>query len=256
MVDKILNVNSIIFISLQTWRQEKCTLNWDRLVQTDSVVTFIYFVNQILHLVWMEWGSTHQQLIAHNSNRPNINFVAVTLLLEQLWRAIKWCTTNAQLWIIAFVNNSTEPKVRNVSFKIATSQIEIYKELILFLFIHSVNFRIFWEVKQDICELNITMDNTKFPDVFASEYNLPKNLTDFELSYCLAQFEQYCEVKAVAIVLHHVDIRLRFYRVVQTHTILRLYHIVDLHFFLDCVQILLRDVCHFHYFASIRLRCF
>jgi hypothetical protein len=28
------------------------------------------------------------------------------------------------------------------------------------LFIHSVNFRIFWEVKQDICELNITMDNT------------------------------------------------------------------------------------------------
>lgn len=160
MVDKILNVNSIIFISLQTWRQEKCTLNWDRLVQTDSVVPFIYFVNQILHLVWMEWGSTHQQLITHNSNRPNINFVAVTLLLEQLWRAIKRCPTNAQLWIIAFVNNSTESKVRYVSFKIATSQIEIFKELVLFLFIHIVNFRIFWEVKQDICELNITMDNT------------------------------------------------------------------------------------------------
>lgn len=137
----------------------------------------------------MEWRSTHQQLITHDSNCPNINLVAVTFLFKQLGWAVKGCATDTELWVVAFIDDSTEPKVRNVSSKIPSSQIEVFEELVLFLFIHSVNFGIWWEVKQDICEFNVTMNNTKLPDVFAAEYNLLKNLAYFELSYRFSQLE-------------------------------------------------------------------
>ena len=60
----------------------------------------------------MEWRLTHQQLIANDSKSPNVHLVTVASLLEQLGRAIKWSSANAELRL-CIVKDRTQPEIRD-----------------------------------------------------------------------------------------------------------------------------------------------
>ncbi len=66
-----------MFVRLQTLRQEQGALNRKGLPQDNSVITLVYFVDQVFHFVGMERSAAHKHFEAHNANSPHINFVRV-----------------------------------------------------------------------------------------------------------------------------------------------------------------------------------
>ena len=97
------------------------------------------------------------------------------------------------------------------------------------------------------------MNDVKFPNVSESLYKLAQNETDFKLGQSLSQFEKYWQVEAIAVVLNHVDVWRRFNSLVKTHTLFRLYHVVDAYLLRNAVHVFLRNASNFHYLARVNL---
>ena len=95
------------------------------------------------------------------------------------------------------------------------------------------------------------MDDAQVPNVPTPLNNLTQNLSDFQLSNSLSKLEKRGQVKAIAIVHHHVDITVGLDGLVQMYAVGRVDHVVDLHFFLDGFEIRFRYLTHFHHFTSI-----
>lgn len=95
------------------------------------------------------------------------------------------------------------------------------------------------------------MDDAQVPNVPTPLNNLTQNLGYFHLSNSLSKLEKHGQVKAIAVVHHHVDITVGLDGLVQMHTVGRMDHVVDLHLFLDGFEIRFRYFTHFHYFTSI-----
>ena len=95
------------------------------------------------------------------------------------------------------------------------------------------------------------MDDAQVPNVATPLYNLTQNLSYFNLSNSLSKLEKHGQVKAIAVVHHHVDVTVGLDGLVQMHAVGRVDHVVDLHLFLDGFEIRFRYLTYFHHFTSI-----
>jgi len=67
MVFKILHVDAIGLISLQTLRQEQCALNGEALLGFDLIFPFVYFLQKFAHFIGVERRLPAQELITHDA---------------------------------------------------------------------------------------------------------------------------------------------------------------------------------------------
>ena len=70
----------------------------------------------------MKWSLAHQQLVTNDAKRPNVNFIAVSFFLEQLWRAVERSSTYTKLGVGSF-KDRTEAKVADLSLEVYLCQI-------------------------------------------------------------------------------------------------------------------------------------
>ena len=69
----MVHFDSVSLISLQTFEQEKTRFNHDWFFLAGYFVpAVIYFSNQLLHVVAVEWGEAHQHLKEHTAKGPSV----------------------------------------------------------------------------------------------------------------------------------------------------------------------------------------
>jgi len=83
------------------------------------------------------------------------------------------------------------------------------------------------------------MHDAERPHVPIALDYLLENDPGFFLSDLPAHFQQNAQVVPIAIVLHHVDIRSSFNRLVQTNRIRTAYHAVNLNLLVDAFEVIL-----------------
>ncbi len=74
-------------------------------------------------------------------------------------------------------------------------------------------------MQKNVGKFDVSMYDEQVPNVFAAKHNLLQDLASLQLRNCFPDSEQHSEIKAVAIVLHHVNVRLGFDGVVQFDTV-------------------------------------
>ena len=80
VVDELIDVDSVVFVGLETLGEEQCGLDCDWFTDAEHVVATVYLLDQVLHLVRMERSTTHHELVAHYAQSPNVDFVRVRTL--------------------------------------------------------------------------------------------------------------------------------------------------------------------------------
>lgn len=109
---------------------------------------------------------------------------------------------------------SAQAEVCDLSLKITVKQIEILQELFLLLIGHLGNFRIIWEMQQNIGQLKVSMYYTKSPKILTTFKDAWKYAGNLLLCQLFSQLDESIEVAAIAEVLNHVDAGLCLDRVV------------------------------------------
>lgn len=122
----------------------------------------------------MKWSLAHKQLVANDAKRPNIDLVAVSFFLQQLWRAVERGSTDTELGV-GSLKNCAEAKVADPGLEVNLCQINCSKKISFLVAGHFRNIRIVRKVKQDVSQLHITMDNIERPDIIESLHNLTQD---------------------------------------------------------------------------------
>lgn len=107
----------------------------------------------------MEWSFAAQQLVAHYADSPNVHFVAVSSFFQKLGRTVKRSATNAELRVGALVDNCAETEVRYHCSKVALREVELFEEALFIVCSHSVDFRMVWEMQQDISQFDVSVND-------------------------------------------------------------------------------------------------
>ena len=85
------NTNPSIRILIQALINKCCQLNTNKIIIIDN----FYILNiqfKLSFILATPWEGTMQELIAHNTYRPYITFLAVNIGDEGLWRHVYWST--------------------------------------------------------------------------------------------------------------------------------------------------------------------
>jgi hypothetical protein len=67
-------------------------------------------------------------------------------------------------------------KVRNKSLEFTRRKIEILKEMFFRISTHKVDFQVVREMQEDICEFDVSMDNTQIPYIATTIHDLSQYL--------------------------------------------------------------------------------
>jgi hypothetical protein len=123
----------------------------------------------------------HQQLVAHDSKSPDIHFVTIPALFQQLRRAVKGSAANTQLGIGSFKNRA-EAKIGYLCLKIYSSKVYRSQEVSFLITRHGRKFWVVGEMEQDVCQFHVSVNDVKAPNVFEACNNLTQNQANFNLS--------------------------------------------------------------------------
>ena len=108
----------------------------------------------------MKRSLTHQELIANNAKSPNVDFVGVIFFLQQLGGAVQGCSTNTELGICS-LKDCAQAKVTDSALENNLGQIYCRKKVSFLVTVHFLNFWVVWEVKKNISQLHIAMNDIK-----------------------------------------------------------------------------------------------
>ena len=123
-----------------------------------------------------------------------------------------------------------------------------------------VELRLVWEVKQDVGELHVTMDDFVLMNVFNTLHQLSHDKPSLVLTQVPPLFEKRCEVKAVCILLNHVDLTGRLDRLVLPNREFAVHQSVDLYllkyrFYIVIGEVLnVENLAGVHFFRKIDSR--
>jgi len=205
VLQNFLGRNAILLVSLKALREEECTLNAQGIPCGDLVLPFIYFCHQIFHFVTVKRSLTHQELVTNDAKSPNVDFVGVIFFLQQLRRAVQGGSTNTELRACS-LKDCAQAKVTDSALEGNLGQIYCRKKAPFLVAVHFLNFGIVWEVKQNISQLHIAMNDVKRPHVIQALHNLAHYHADLKLGQGFPEPEQHRQVESVAVVLNHVDV--------------------------------------------------
>ena len=95
------------------------------------------------------------------------------------------------------------------------------------------------------------MDHVQLPNLHQALDDLPQDQTHFSLAQSLPDLEQHSEIRTIAVLHHHVDVRGSLNGLVETDRVLALDEVVEAHFLLDAVHVFLAYGDDFDYLARI-----
>lgn len=93
----------------------------------------------------MERSLAHKHFVAHDTQRPDVDFVRVAALFQKLRRAIQRCTTYRKLGCRGF-QDRRQTEITDLGFELDLREIDTSQELLFLLFVHSCNFGVLGKV--------------------------------------------------------------------------------------------------------------
>jgi hypothetical protein len=98
----------------------------------------------------MERCLPHEQLIAHDSKSPDIHFVTIPSLFQQLRRAVKGSAANTQLGV-GPLKNRAEAKIGYLGLEVNGGKVYRSQEVSFLITRHGSEFGVVGEMEQDVC---------------------------------------------------------------------------------------------------------
>jgi len=132
-------------------------------------------------------------------------------------------------------------------------QIYLRQELPSLITVHSCYLRVVWEVQQDVGKFHVSVDHVQLPNLDQTFDNLTQDQTYFRLTESLAHLKQNSQVGAIAVLHHHIDIRGSLDGLEETYRVVGLNQVVEAHFLLDAVHVLLGYADDFDDFTGVSL---
>ena len=99
------------------------------------------------------------------------------------------------------------------------------------------------------------MNNLQRPNVPNSSNDLSNYNPGLLLLYSSLGLQEHCQIKAIGVLLHHVDIRACLDRLMEADGVWRSDHAMDSDFLVNASQVLLANVRDLYNLARINLLC-
>lgn len=94
-----------------------------------------------------------------DTNRPDVGFVAILTLLNDLRCHVQWRTADSTVSLMQFVESLREAKVSDLNAEVGRHEVHVLEELLLLSFVHSIQkFFVVREVKHNILQFEIAMN--------------------------------------------------------------------------------------------------
>ena len=73
-----------------------------------------------------------------DTNRPDVGFVAILTLLNDLRCHVQWRTADSTVSLMQFVESLREAKVSDLNAEVGRHEVHVLEELLLLSFVHSI----------------------------------------------------------------------------------------------------------------------